>query len=109
MFSKSRLTLLITVAALALGAPAASATPTDVRGEHAIEQGATSTTPFTDVRGDAARERFESPVIVEVSEPVAGGFDWSAGVIGLGAGAALVLLAAAAVLTTRRRHPARIV
>lgn len=111
MFSKSRLTLLITVATLALGAPVATAMPLDARGEHAIEQSAVpvSSGSVGDLRGDAAREPFESPVVVEVSGPVASDFDWAAGVIGLGAGAALVLLTAAAVLTTRRRHAARIV
>ena len=111
MFSKSRLTLVITIATLALGAPVATAMPLDARGEHAVEQStsAPSSGGFTDLRSDGAREPFESPVVVEVSGPVASDFDWAAGVIGLGAGAALVLLASAAVLTTRRRHAARIV
>jgi hypothetical protein len=129
MFLKSRITLVITIATLVIGAPVATAMPIDARGEHAKSQSQVSTAPsgdlrgenaasqtqsvasgperFTavDLRGDAAREPFVRPVVVEVGAPASSrDVDWSAALVGLGAGAALVLLATAGVVTTRRRH-----
>ena len=111
MFSKSRLTLVITIATLAFAAPVATAVPIDARGEHAKSQTQATAAPssggFADLRSPDAVQPFERPVIVEVGGPVpSSGIDWSAVLIGLGAGAALVLLATAGVVTTRRRHAA---
>lgn len=108
MLSKSRLILTIALTVIAVGAPAASAAyrPGDVRGEHAVAQSESVSAPSAglDLRSPDAVEPFVRPVIIEIDEPAAGGFDWSAGAIGLGAGAALVLLTTAGVLTGRRRH-----
>ena len=130
MFLKSRLTLVITVAALAFATPVATAMPidargeysksqsqvsggpTDVRGEYSKGQSEVTTAPsggFTDLRSPDAAVPFERPVIVEVGGPVPNnGIDWVAVLIGLGAGAALVLLATAGIVATRRHHHAAI-
>ncbi len=58
-----------------------------------------------DLRTESAQEPFQ-PVVVEVEEQVASGFDWSAAGIGAAGGLALVLIGGAAVALARHR-PAR--
>jgi hypothetical protein len=79
----------------------------DARGEHAAalaERSAGSDGARVDLRGDAAREPFVQPVVVEVDEPASVGFDWQAAIIGLGAGLALAVLAGVGVAGGRRRQ-----
>jgi hypothetical protein len=74
----------------------------DARGEHAAAMSESPTA--SDQRSPDAREPFvRQPVVVEIDDPVAGGFDWTAGIIGLAAGLAVAVLAGAAVAGARRR------
>jgi hypothetical protein len=78
----------------------------DARGEYAAslsEDRADSGVPALDARGEFAREPIVPPVVVEVDDPVSGGFDWTAGIIGLAGGIAVSVLAGAAVAGSRRR------
>ena len=110
MFSKSRLTLVITIATLAFAVPAGTAMAQDLRGEHAASQSQVAPAPSgggpTDLRSPDSVTPFDRAVVVEVGgQPVSSsGIDWSAVLVGFSAGAALVLLAAAGVAGTRRRH-----
>ena len=121
MLTKSRLTLVTALVAAALGAQPAFAGPidpvqedtqagavqrshavADARGEHAASLAQTS--PQDDRRSPDARVPVTSePVVVEVSDPVSEGFDWTAAIIGLGAGLALAVLAGIGVNGARRR------
>jgi hypothetical protein len=130
MLTKSRLTLATTLVTVALGASPALAMPAgpdaadarqqdmyastvernsthDARGEHAAslsDTPAASESPRVDLRDAAAREPFVQPVVVEVDEPISTGFDWTAAIIGIGAGLALAVLAGVGVAGSRRRH-----
>jgi hypothetical protein len=42
--------------------------------------------------------------VVEVTDPAGAGFDWTAAIIGMGAGLALAVLAGVGVAGGRRRH-----
>jgi hypothetical protein len=124
MLTKSRLTLATALVAAAIGAQPAFAGPiepvdprqqdmhastvqrpdsvADARGEHAASLAQTS--PQDDQRSPDTRVPVTSePVVVEVSDPVSEGFDWTAAIIGLGAGLALAVLAGIGVNGARRR------
>jgi len=124
MLTKSRLTLATALVAAALGSQPAFASPvdptdprqqdmhastvhrpeatTDARGEHAASLSQTSRQG--DQRSPDSRVPVTSqPVVVEVSDPVGDGFDWTAAIIGLGAGLALAVLAGIGVNGARRR------
>lgn len=111
MLTKSRITLATALATVALGAPSALAAPVDpvdLRGEHAASL--SETKPAADHRSPDAREptgggqTAASPVVIEVEEAVPAGFDWTAAIIGMGAGLALAVLAGVGVTGGRRRH-----
>jgi hypothetical protein len=112
MLSKSRITLAVALSTAAFGtspalAMAADSAPLDARGEHAASLSATP--PGSDLRTPDARvpiggETSASPVVVELSEPAVAGFDWTAAIIGMGAGLALAVLAGVGVSGGRRRH-----
>jgi hypothetical protein len=130
MLRKSRITFVASLAAVVLGAAPAlalSAEPesaagefaaslsdhpgetraVDLRGEAATSSADRPTAPpsaAVDLRGEAARGPFAQPVVVEVGDPVSGGFDWTAAIIGLGAGLALAVLVGVGVTGGRRRH-----
>lgn len=131
MFSSTRNTLAIAFAATILGAsPALAMPPGDVRGENAAARSAILTQPEgpSDLRGENAigasdavtlpaddqrspdaREPFggqgvAQPVVIEVTDPDGGGFDWTAAIIGLAGGLALAVLAGVGVAGSRR-HP----
>ena len=80
----------------------------DIRGEHAASpsnQSVASGGSGLDLRSENAREPFvPQPVVVEVDEPIADGFDWTEAIIGMGAGLALAVLAGVGVAGGRRRH-----
>ena len=81
-------------------------TMVDARGEHAASLSgnrAGSGTIAVDARGEFARDPIVPPVVVEIDDPVSGGFDWTAGMIGLAGGVAVAVLAGAAVAGGRRR------
>jgi len=125
MLTKSRLTVATALAAAAIGAQPAYAGPVDpvdprqqdmhastvtrpdrsaddARGEHAASLA--DSPPTGDLRAEASREPIGvQPVVVEVDEPVSSGFDWTAAIIGLGAGLALAVLAGVGVAGSRRR------
>jgi hypothetical protein len=126
MLSKTRRTLAVALAASAIGAAPAAAMPADsgtggkpdprqldmhastvvpdARGENAASIG--QAMPSDDLRTADSREPVGSqPVVVEVSDPAPAGFDWTAAIIGLGAGLALAVLAGVGVTGTRRRQP----
>lgn len=109
MLTKSRLILATALAAMAFVVPPALAAPgstiDDARGEHAasLSNGAVSSSAWSDPRSPDARDPFVRPVVVEVDEPVSAGFDWTAAIIGLGAGLALAVLAGVGVAGARRR------
>ena len=80
----------------------------DVRGENAIGVTDTVAPPADDQRSPDAREPVggqgvAQPVVVEVTDPDGGGFDWTAAIIGMVAGLALTVLAGVAVAGSRRR------
>jgi hypothetical protein len=112
MLTKSRTTLAVALATAALGASPALATaadtaPLDARGEHAASLSVTP--PGSDLRSPDAREPVGGetsapPVVVELSDPAVAGFDWTAAIIGMGAGLALAVLAGVGVSGGRRRH-----
>jgi hypothetical protein len=110
MLTKSRITLATALATVALGTPPALATPSepaDFRGEHAAslsDRPAVSDSPAGDHRTPDAVEPFVRPVVVEIDEAVPAGFDWTAAIIGMGAGLALAVLAGVGVAGGRRRH-----
>jgi hypothetical protein len=133
MLNNTRSTLAIVIAATILGASPALAMPggdDDLRGENAAARSATLTQPGShsdlraenaigvtdpvtppadDQRSPDAREPVgghgvAQPVVLEVSNPVGGGFDWTAAIIGMAAGLGLTVLVGAAV-TGIRRHP----
>lgn len=131
MFSNTRSTLAIAFAATILGASPALAGPggDDLRGENAASRSATLTLPGThselrgenaigasdpgtppadDQRSADAREPVGGqgvapPVVVEVTNPDGGGFDWTAAIIGVAGGLALTVLAGVAIAGSRRR------
>jgi len=134
MRTRSHLTIAAALAIMAIGAPAATAMPAgptageqrtdmqgstvtkpdvarvipDARGEHAASLADTPAAPDSptgDRRTPDAVEPFVRPVVVEVGDPVAPGFDWVAAIIGLAGGLGLAVLAGAAVSGGRRRHP----
>jgi hypothetical protein len=76
----------------------------DVRGEHAASLSQTSSGTAPDQRSPDARDQFVRPVVVEVGEPVADGFDWTSALAGVAGGLALALLAGVAVAAARRRQ-----
>lgn len=132
---RSHLSIAAALAILAIGAPAATAMPadptadeqrqanmhastvvplddtretSDARGEHAASLAVTPAAPDSptgDRRSPDAVEPFVRPVVVEIGDPVAPGFDWVAAIIGLAGGLGLAVLAGAAVSGGRRRHP----
>lgn len=125
MLTKSRLIVVTALVTAALGAPPAFAGPidpadarqqdmhastvqrpdrstADARGEHAASLSQAS--PQDDQRTPDTRVPVTAqPVVVEVSDPVNAGFDWTAAIIGLGAGLALAVLAGVGVAGSRRR------
>jgi len=132
MFSNTRSTLAIAFAATILGASPALAVPggddlrgenaaalsaqagsrpvtgSDLRGEHAIDVTDPVTPPANDQRSPDAREPVAGPgvaqpVVVEVTDPDGGGFDWRAAIIGMAGGLALAVLASVGVAGSRRR------
>jgi hypothetical protein len=114
MLTKLRITIATTLAIAALGAAPALAIadwnvqgspPNDKTGNAASlsESRAGSDTPAVDARGEFSREPTIPPVVVEIDDPVSGGFDWTAGIIGLAGGVAVAVLAGAAVAGSRRR------
>jgi len=126
MLTKSRLTVATALAAAAIGAQPAYAGPVDpvdprqqdmhastvtrpdhstadARGEHAVEL-SQQASPQDDRRSPDARAPIApQPVVVEVDDPASPGFDWTAAIIGLGAGLALAVLAGVGVAGSRRR------
>jgi len=69
----------------------------------------TVTLPADDQRSPDARDPLggqgvAQPVVVEVTDPDGGGFDWTAAIIGLAGGLALAVLAGVGVAGSRR-HP----
>ena len=80
----------------------------DLRGEHAAGMSETVTPPADDRRSPDAREPVggqgvAQPVVVEVTDPDGGGFDWTAAIIGMAGGLALAVLAGVGVAGSRRR------
>ncbi len=119
MPSKTRRTLAVALAAASLAAAPTSAFATastgDLRGENAASQSLTA--PATgDLRGESAASQSVTgtgvgapsapPVVVEVTKPVSGGFDWTAAIIGMSAGLALAVLAGVGVAGGRHRPSA---
>ena len=112
MLTKSRITLAAALATLALGAsPALAVAQTDARGEYAASL--SETKPSADLRTADAREPVggggqtaAQPVVVEIDDGVSSGFDWTAAIIGMGAGLALAVLAVVGVAGGRRRPSA---
>ena len=83
-------------------------TSRDLRGEHAIGVSDNVTPPADDQRSPDAREPVggepgAQPVVVELTKPDGGDFDWTSAIIGMAAGMALAALAAAGVAGSRRR------
>ncbi len=87
----------------------------DLRGENAASHSVTA--PATgDLRGESAASQSVTgtgvgapsapPVVVEVTKPVSGGFDWTAAIIGMSAGLALAVLAGVGVAGGRHRPSA---
>jgi hypothetical protein len=134
MRARTHLTIAAALAIMAIGAPAATAMPadptagekradmhastvtkpdvaresSDARGEHAASLADTPAVPDSptgDRRTPDAVEPFVRPVVVEVGDPVAPGFDWVAAIVGLAGGLGLAVLAGAAVSGGRRRRP----
>ena len=130
MFSNTRSTLAIAIAATILGASPALAMPaddlrgenaaalsatltqpvghSDLRGENAIGVSDPGTPPADDQRSPDAREPVggqgvAQPVVVEVTDPAGSGFDWTAAIIGMAGGLALAVLAGVGVAGNRRR------
>jgi|SRR5215218_4028451 len=125
MFPKSRLAITVALATAAVSAPTAAAMPAepvgtttdargeqaaslDARGEHAASQ--SQTAPALDLRTADAREPdggpvSTQPVVVEVPQPVASGFDWTDAGIGAAGGLALTVLFGSGVVLARRRVP----
>jgi hypothetical protein len=122
MLSKTRRTVAVALAASFIGAAPAAAMPSDqvgktdprqldmhastvqdARGENSASLAQPK--PSADLRTADARDPVGSqPVVVEVSDPATpAGFDWTAAIIGLGAGLALAVLAGVGVTGTRRR------
>jgi hypothetical protein len=123
MLSKTRQTIAVALAAAILGvspalavsatgdlrgenAASLSATGHDLRGENAAGLSESVAPPADDRRGPDAREPNAQPVVVEVTQPAGGGFDWTAAIIGMGAGLALAVLAGVGVAGGRRRPSA---
>jgi hypothetical protein len=114
MLTKSRTTLAAALAVAAFGAAPAHAVPidpvgsggttTDARGEHAASLSQTSGAIAPDQRSADAREPFVRPVVVEIGDPVSGGFDWTSAIAGLAGGLALAILAVVGVAGARRRQ-----
>jgi hypothetical protein len=109
MLAKSRLTLAVALAITALGGAPALAYTTDARGEHAASLSDRPVGPESaqaDQRSPDAAEPFVRPVVVEVDDPISAGFDWTAAIVGMGAGLALAVLAGVGVSGGRRRRAA---
>ena len=84
------------------------ATRADLRGENAIGVSDPGTAPADDQRSPDARapvggQGVAQPVVVEVTNPDGGGFDWTAAIIGMAGGLALAVLAVVGVAGSRRR------
>jgi hypothetical protein len=75
----------------------------DARGENAASQSQTSGAVAPDQRTADAREPFVRPVVVEIGDPAPGGFDWTAGIVGIAGGLAIAVLAGVGVAGARRR------
>jgi hypothetical protein len=124
MFPKSRLAITVALATAAVSAPTAAAMPaepvstTDARGEYSASLDArgehaaslSQTAPAFDLRTADAREpdggpASTQPVVVEVTEPAASGFDWTDAGIGAAGGLALTVLFGSGVVLARRRVP----
>jgi hypothetical protein len=121
MLTRTRRIATAALAVAAMGAQPAVAMPSEPTGgtgnsivpmgEHAASlnglepSAATPQRELGDLRTESAQEPFQ-PVVVEVEEQVASGFDWSAAGIGAAGGLALVLIGGAAVAVARHR-PAR--
>lgn len=82
----------------------------DARGEHAASlsdrRDRSPSGVWANLSTPDAREPFVRPVVVEVSDPAPVGFDWTAAILGTGAGLALAVLAGVGV-NGRRRRPFR--
>ena len=126
MLSKTRSVVAVALAATAFTPAPALAASTDLRGESAAslsthtpgaiaqndlrgENAAarSDTSPAQDLRTADARQPVDQPtqpVVVEVTNPADAGFDWTAAIIGMGAGLALAVLAGVGVAGGRRRH-----
>jgi hypothetical protein len=121
MFPKSRLAITVALATAAVSAPTAAAmaaepvTTTDARGEYSASRGEhaaslSQTAPAFDLRSADAREPdggpvSTQPVVIEVPEPAASGFDWTDAGIGAAGGLALTVLFGSGVVLARRRVP----
>jgi hypothetical protein len=118
MLIRTRRIIIAALAVAAVGAPPAVAMPAEPTGggsiapmgEHAASLNGIEprdippATEPGDLRTDAAREPVQ-PVVVEVEEQIAAGFDWSAAGIGAAGGLALVLIGGALVMFARHRPP----
>jgi hypothetical protein len=125
MLTKSRTTLATALTVAAIGAVPAQAMPiqdargenaasqsavggrdqhiTDARGEHSASLSQNAGAVAQDQRSADAREPFVRPVVVEIGDPVTGGFDWTAGIVGIAGGLAIAVLAGVGVAGARRR------
>ncbi len=101
MPSKTRRTLAVALAAAILAAAPTSAFATASSGDRRGESAASQSVTGTGVGAPSA-----PPVVVEVTKPVSGGFDWTAAIIGMSAGLALAVLAGVGVAGGRHRPSA---